>query len=406
MSRQPPSPSAPADAVLVDVVRTPLGTRNGQLSGWHPADLAGFVLRALAERTGIDPALVDDVVVGCVTQVGAQALDVGRNAVLAAGWPHTVPATTVDRQCASGQQAIHVAAHSVIAGAADLVVAAGVEVMSLVPLGAAVAVRDVGQPFPPSIHERYEAAGGLQPQGIAAELVAERYGLSREVLDAYGLASQERAAAAATAGRFEAETVAVPGRLLDREGHRVVDTGMTVRADGGVHPTTAQSLAALRPAYQEAGVITAGNSAQISDGAAAALVMSGARAAELGLAARGRFLSFATAAVDPVLMHTAPAPATAAALARAGLTMADIAVAEVHEGYAAAVLAWLADTGADPERVNPNGGAIALGHPLGCSGVRMLATLTAELERRGGGRGLLTMGGTGGLATALVLEVG
>lgn len=391
--------------MLVDVVRTPIGTRNGQLSGWHPADLAGFVLRALAGRTGVDPALVDDVVMGCVTQVGAQSLDVGRNAVLAAGWPHSVPATTVDRQCASGQQAVHVAAHSVIAGAADVVVAAGVEVMSLVPLGAAVAVRDVGQPFPPSIHERYEAAGGLQPQGIAAELVAERYGLSREALDAYGLASQERAAAAVAAGRLEAETVAVPGRLLDREGHRVVDTGTTVRSDGGVRPTTAQSLAALRPAYKENGLITAGNSAQISDGAAAALVMTAARAAELGLAARARFLSFATAAVDPVLMHTAPAPATAAALARAGLTMADIAVAEVHEGYAAAVLAWLADTGADPERVNPNGGAIALGHPLGCSGVRMLATLTAELERRGGGRGLLTMGGTGGLATALVLEV-
>ncbi len=392
--------------MLVDVVRTPLGTRNGQLSGWHPADLTGFVLRALAERNGLDPALVDDVVVGCVTQVGAQSLDVGRNAVLAAGWPHSVPATTVDRQCASGQQAIHVAVHSVMAGAAELVVAAGVEVMSLVPLGAAVAVRDVGQPFPPSIHDRYEAAGGLQPQGIAAELVAERYGLSREALDAYSLASQERAAAAAAAGRFESEIVAVPGRLLDREGHRVVDTGMTVRADGGVRPTTAQSLAALRPAYKEAGMITAGNSAQISDGAAGALIMSGARAAELGLAARARFLSFATAAVDPVVMHTAPAPATAAALARAGLTMADIAVAEVHEGYAAAVLAWLADSGADPGRVNPNGGAIALGHPLGCSGVRMLATLTAELERRGGGRGLLTMGGTGGLATALVLEVG
>jgi len=400
----------PVDAVLVDAVRTPIGARNGPLSGWHPADLTGFVLRALAERNGLDPAAVDDVVVGCVTQVGAQSLDVGRNAVLAAGWPHTVPAATVDRQCASGQQAVHAAAHSVMAGAAGVVVAAGVEVMSLVPLGAAVAVRDVGQPFPPSIHERYEAVGGLQPQGIAAELVAERYGLSREALDAYGLSSQDRAAAAVAAGRFGpgdgAEIVAVPGRLLDREGHRVVDTGATVHLDGGVRPTTAESLAGLKPAYKENGRITAGNSAQISDGAAAALITSGARAAELGLTPRARFVSFATAAVDPLLMHTGPIPATAAALARAGLTMADIAVAEVHEGYAAGVLAWLAETGADPERVNPNGGAIALGHPLGCSGVRMLATLTAELERRGGGRGLLTMGGTGGLATALVLEVG
>jgi len=404
------TPQLSPDAVLVDVVRTPIGVRNGSLSGWHPADLAGFLFRALAERNGLDPATVDDVVLGCVTQVGAQALDVGRNAVLAAGWPHSVPAATVDRQCTSGQQAVHAAAHSVVAGAAGVVVAAGVEVMSLVPLGAAVAVRDVGQPFPPSIRERYEPVGGLQPQGIAAELVAERYGLSREALDAYGQASQDRAAAALAAGRFVpgagAEIVAVPGRLLDREAHRVVDTGTTVSIDGGVRPTTAESLAALRPAHTEAGVITAGNSAQISDGAAAALIMSEARAVELGLAVRGRFRSFATAAVDPVLMHTGPVPATAAALARAGLIMADIAVAEVHEGYAAAVLAWLADTGADPERVNPNGGAIALGHPLGCSGVRMLATLTCELERRGGGRGLLTMGGTGGLATALVLEVG
>lgn len=399
--------SAALDAVLVDVVRTPIGPRNGPLSGWHPADLTGFVLRALVERNGLDPALVDDVVVGCVTQVGAQSLDVGRNAVLAAGWPHSVPAATVDRQCASGQQAVHTAAHSVIAGAADVVVAAGVEVMSLVPLGAAVAVRDVGQPFPPSIHERYESAGGLQPQGIAAELVADRYGLGRAALDAYGLASQERAAAAVAAGRFEAEIVPVPGRLLDREGHRTVDTGTTVRVDGGVRPTTAEHLAALKPAYKEAGAVTAGNSAQISDGAAAALITSGARAAELGLTARARFLSFATAAVDPILMHTGPVPATGAALARAGgLTMADIAVAEVHEGYAAGVLAWLADTGADPERVNPNGGAIALGHPLGCSGVRMVATLVNELERRGGGRGLLTMGGTGGLAAALVVQVG
>jgi acetyl-CoA acetyltransferase family protein len=391
-------------AVIVDAVRTPLGVRNGLLSGWHPADLAAAVLDTLATRNELDPALVDDVIMGCVTQVGAQAVNVGRNAVLAAGWPESVPATTIDRQCGSSLQSVHFAAQGVMAGAYDVVVAAGVEVMSLVPLGASVAVQNVGQPFPASMHNRYGAAGGLQPQGVAAELIASGWNLDRERLDAYALNSQERAARAVAQNRFGAEIVAVPGKILDREGHRVVDTGQLVQTDGGIRPTTAEGLAALKPAFQADGVVTAGNSAQISDGAAGVLIMSETKATTLGLPVRARCHSFAVIGVDPVTMLTGSIPATARVLTRAGMAIDDIDVFEVHEAFASVVLAWMSEHHADPERVNPNGGAIALGHPVGCSGARIVTTLINELERRGGRYGLATMSEAGGTANALVVE--
>jgi acetyl-CoA acetyltransferase family protein len=392
-------------AVIVDAVRTPLGKRNGQLSGWHPADLAAQILRALAGRTDLDPARVDDVIMGCVMQVGAQAVNVGRNAVLAAGWPESVPATTVDRQCGSSQQAAHFAAQGVMAGAYDVVVAAGVEVMSLVPMGASVLVKDVGQPFPRSMEDRYADDGGLQPQGIAAELVAQRWGLTRDELDRYGLQSQQRAARARDEGRFEAEIVPVAERILDRESNRTVDTGRMIATDEGIRSTSLGELAALAPAFRADGVVTAGNSSQITDGAAAVLIMSEAAADDLGLRARARFRSFALAGVDPITMLTGPIPATTTVLERAGLGIDDIDVFEVNEAFASVVLAWAAEHRPDPGRVNPNGGAIALGHPLGCSGARLLTTLVHELERSGGRYGLQLMCEGGGMANATIIEV-
>ncbi len=398
------------EAVIVDAVRTPSGRRNGPLSGWHPAELAAQLLGALATRNDLDPALVDDVVVGCASPVGAQAINVGRQAVLAAGWPETVPATTVDRQCASGQQAVHQAAQGVQAGAYDVVVAAGVEVMSLVPPGAAVLTRDLGQPFPPALIDRYEPLGGLQPQGIGAELVAHRWNLGRDQLDAWAATSLARAARARAEGWFEREIVPVAARVLDRDATRPAPAGRTLTADDTVPAdaadpeATAARLAGLVPTFTEGGVITAGNSAQIADGAAAVLIMSATRAAALGLAPRARFHAFSVVGVDPITMLTGPIPATTAVLARAGLTIDDLASAEVNESFAPVVLAWLAELGADPARVNPAGGAIALGHPLGCTGVRLLATVLASLERTGGRWGLVTTGAAGGLATAAVVE--
>ncbi|HET7486631.1 MAG TPA: thiolase family protein [Acidimicrobiales bacterium] len=386
-------------AVLVDAVRTPLGRRNGKLRGWHPADLAAEVLRALVTRSDLDPGCVDDVIMGCVTQVGEQALNVGRNAVLAAGFPESVPGVTVDRQCGSSQQAVHFAVQGVMAGAYDVVVAAGVESMSRVPMGSSMQVG--GMPFGPSVFRRYKDAGGLVPQGIAAELVAERWGLSREDLDAYGLRSQQRAAAAAEAGRFAAETV--PVTVRDDNGH---DTAEVFAADEGIRPdTTLDALAGLKPAFKpDGGVVTAGNSSQISDGAAAVLVMSEERCAALGLTARARFCAFALAGVDPVTMLTAPIPATAKVLERAKLALADVDVIEINEAFASVVLAWEREVHPDMERVNPNGGAIALGHPVGASGARLLATLVNEIERTGGRYGLQVMCEGGGLANALVVE--
>jgi acetyl-CoA acyltransferase len=387
-------------AVIVDAVRTAGGKRNGRLSGWHAADLAGEVLRALVERNDLDPALIDDVIMGCVMQVGNQGLNIGRNAVLAAGFPESVPATTVDRQCGSSQQAAHFAAQGVIAGAYDVAVAAGVEVMTTTPMGASMTAGSM--PFGPKVLARYP---GLVPQGISAEMIAEKWGLSREDLDAFGAESQQRAERATAEGRFENEIVGVTEKRLDKETGNVVESSDLVLQDEGIRPgTTVETLANLKPAFKPDGVVTAGNSSQISDGASAALIMSEEKAKELGLTPRARFHTFALAGVDPVTMLTGPIPSTEKVLAKAGMTVDDIDLFEVNEAFASVVLAWQKELKSDLGKTNVNGGAIALGHPLGCSGTKLLATLVNELERTGGRFGLQTMCEGGGLANATIIE--
>ncbi|MEO6125034.1 MAG: thiolase family protein [Ilumatobacteraceae bacterium] len=384
------------DAVIVDAVRTPGGKRNGKLKDWHPASLAAHVLKALAERNNLDPAKVDDVIMGCVSQVGQQSLNIGRNAVLGAGWPETVPSTTVDRQCGSSQQAMHFAAQGVIAGAYDIVVAAGVEVMSSTPMGSSVVKGELGMPFPKEMLARYKESG-LPPQGIGADMIAVEYGITREDLDAFGAQSQQRAEIATAEGRFENEIIPVP--YDQGEGEQMLT------ADEGIRPgTTAEGLAKLKPAFKEDGLITAGNSSQISDGASAVLIMSAEKAAELGLKARARFHSFAVVGTDPVTMLKGPIPATKKILEKSGLTIDDIDAFEVNEAFASVVLAWAKETGADMAKVNVNGGAIALGHPLGCSGTKLMATLLNELERTGGRYGMQVMCEGGGLANATIIE--
>ena len=393
-----------ATAVIVDAVRTPGGKRNGKLSGWHPADLAGEVLKALAERNDLDPAVVDDVIMGCVMQVGHQGLNIGRNAVLAAGWPESVPATSVDRQCGSSQQSAHFAAQGVIAGAYDVVVAGGVEVMSLVPMGASAMVKDVGFPFGNNMGLRYAERGGLVPQGISAEMIADKWDLSREDLDAFALKSQQRAATARDEGRFDREIIPVREMRRDKETGEVIASDEVVAADEGIRESTMETLANLKPAFKEDGKVTAGNSSQITDGASAALIMSEEKANELGLTPRARFHSFALAGVDPITMLTGPIPATTKVFERSGLTMADIDLTEINEAFASVVLAWEKEHHPDMSKVNVNGGAIALGHPLGCSGTKLLATLVNELERTGGRYGLQTMCEGGGMANATIVE--
>jgi acetyl-CoA acyltransferase len=392
-----------ANAVIVDAVRTAGGKRNGKLSGWHPADLAGEVLKALAERNDLDPNQIDDVIMGCVMQVGSQGLNIGRNAVLAAGWPEAVPATTVDRQCGSSQQSAHFAAQGVMAGAYDIVVAAGVEVMTTTPMGASITPGSI--PFGPKVMERYVDQGGLVPQGISAEMIADKWGLSREDLDRFGAESQRRALQATEEGRFQNEIVPVKGRLWDRDKNEVVELDEIVTADEGIRPgTTVETLANLKPAFKPDGKVTAGNSSQITDGASAVLIMTEEKAAALGLKPRARFHSFALAGVDPVMMLTGPIPATTKVLERAGLTMDDIDLTEINEAFASVVLAWEAEHKPDMTKVNVNGGAIALGHPLGASGTKIMATLLNELERTGGRYGLQVMCEGGGLANATIIE--
>ncbi len=392
-------------AVIVDAVRTAGGKRNGKLSGWHPADLAAETLTALVERNKIDPAQVDDVVMGCVMQVGAQAVNVGRNAVLAAGFPESVPATTVDRQCGSSQQAAHFAAQGVMAGAYDIVIAAGIEVMSLVPMGSSVMVRDAGAPFGPRVMERYAAAGGLVPQGISAEMIADQWGLSREDLDAYGARSQQLALKAAEEGRFDREILPVRVKARDRDTGNIIESDDLLTRDEGIRPgTTVETLANLKPAFKQDGKVTAGNSSQITDGASACLIMSEEKANQLGYTPRARFHAFALAGVDPITMLTGPIPATAKVLERAKLSMDDIDLVEINEAFASVVLAWEKELHPDMSRVNVNGGAIALGHPLGCSGTKLLATLVNELERTSGRYGLQTMCEGGGMANATIIE--
>jgi acetyl-CoA acetyltransferase family protein len=342
---------------------------------------------------------VDDVIMGCVSQVGEQAFNVGRNAVLAAGWPESVPATTIDRQCGSSQQALHFAAQGVMAGAYDVVVASGVEVMSRVTMGSSIG-KDVGWPFGPRVTARYEPVGGLVNQGIGAEMIADQWGISRGELDEFSVESHRRAARATAEGRFDREIVAV--HVRDDEGH---DTDELVTSDEGIRPdSSVETLAKLKPAYKEGGKVTAGNASQITDGASAVLIMSEERARELGYRPRARFHAFAVAGVDPVTMLTGPIPATAKVLERAGLTLDDIDLIEINEAFASVVLAWQRELKVDLEKVNVNGGAIALGHPLGASGAKLCATLLNELERTDGRYGLLTMCEGGGLANATIIE--
>jgi acetyl-CoA acyltransferase len=383
------------DAVIVDAVRTPAGRRNGMLKDWHPADLAAHVLKALEERNNLDPAIVDDVVMGCVMQVGEQALNIGRNAVLAAGWPETVPSTTVDRQCGSSQQAIHFAAQGVMAGAYDVVIAAGVEVMTRTPMGASV-VKDLGFAFPQSMQDRY-ADTGLPHQGIGADMIADEYGITREDLDEFAAESQRRALQATEEGRFENEIVPVPVTI---DGERV----MMTRDEGIREGTTAEKLASLKPAFTEDGKITAGNSSQISDGAAAVLIMSRAKAEQLGLKPRAVFRNFALAGTDPVTMLKGPIPVTEKLFDKADVKFEDVDLFEINEAFASVVLAWQKETGADLDKVNVNGGAIALGHPLGCSGAKLMTTLVNELERTEGTYGFQAMCEGGGLANGTLIE--
>jgi acetyl-CoA acyltransferase len=391
-------------AVIVDAVRTAGGKRHGRLSGWHPVDLAAETLKALTERNDLDPALIDDVIMGCVSQVGAQAVNIGRNAVLAAGFPESVPGTTVDRQCGSSQQALHFAAQGVMAGQYDVAVAAGVEVMSLVPMGASIG-QGVGFPYGPTVGLRYEPVGGLVPQGISAEMIADKWDLSREDLDRFGARSQQYAARATAEGRFEREIVPVVARHKDKETGKISESGDLVTVDEGIRPdTTVETLAQLKPAFKPDGKVTAGNSSQITDGASAVLIMSEERASALGLTPRARFHAFALAGVDPVIMLTGPIPATTKVLERAKLTLDDIDLIEISEAFASVVLAWEKEHHPDMERVNVNGGAIALGHPLGCSGAKLMATLLNELERTGGRYGMQTMCEGGGLANATIIE--
>ena len=384
------------NAVIVDTLRTPLGKRNGRLKDWHPVDLAGTALKALVERTGIDPALIDDVIMGCVMQVGEQSLNVARNAVLAAGLPETIPGTTVDRQCGSSQQAAHFAAQGVMAGAYDIVIAAGVEVMTRVPMGSAVADGKYGYPFGPMVSARYAPDGGLVPQGISAEMIADKWGITREEMDRFAARSQAYAARATAEGRFEREILPV----LDSE-------GILMTTDEGIRESPFEKLQTLKPAFrseEDGGRVTAGNSSQITDGASAMLIMSEEKCRALGLTPRARFVNFGLAGDNPQLMLTAPIPATQKALQRAGLTMADMDLTEINEAFASVVLAWEKELHPDMNKVNVNGGAIALGHPLGASGTRLMTTLLNELERTGGRYGLQTMCEGGGMANATIIE--
>ncbi|WP_328358921.1 thiolase family protein [Mycobacterium sp. NBC_00419] len=377
------------EAVIVEAVRTPVGKRNGGLSGVHAADLSAVVLGALVDRTGLDPSTVDDVVWGCVSQVGDQSSNIGRFSVLAAGWPESIPGTTVNRACGSSQQALDFAAQAVMSGQQDVVVAGGVEVMSRVPLGSA---RATGMPYGPKVLARYDDFSFNQ--GLSAEMIAQQWGFSRTDVDEYSARSHELAAAAQDRGAFSDQIVAVP------------TDGGTVSADEGIRRgTTAEKLAALKPAFTDDGVIHAGNSSQISDGAAALLVTTPEHAAAQGWTPIARYVAGAVAGANPVLMLTGPIPATQKVLAKTGLGIGDIGVFEVNEAFAPVPLAWLAETGADAARLNPLGGAIALGHPLGGSGAVLMTRMLHHMRDNDIRYGLQTMCEGGGTANATVVEL-
>jgi acetyl-CoA acyltransferase len=387
------------EAVIVEAVRSPVGKKAGSLAGWHPVDLLAEVLKAAVERSGIDPARVDDHITGCVSQTGEQAINVSRNAWLAAGLPEEIPSVTIDRQCGSSQQAAHFAAQGVMAGVYDLVIASGVESMTRVPMGI-TAQQGPGFPFSQKLLDRYE--GGLVPQGVSAEIIAERWGLSRQQLDEFSLRSHARAAAAIKEGRFQREIH--PVKVEDEgDGTRLFENDEGVRFE-----TSLEKMATLPTPFKPDGVVTAGNSSQISDGAGAVVIASREKADEMGLRPRARFHSFGLAGVDPITMLTGNVPATERALSNAGLKLEDIDAVEINEAFASVVLAWKDDLEIPDEwfedRVNPNGGAVAIGHPLGASGARLMTTLLHELERREGRYGLQTMCEGGGMSNATIIE--
>jgi acetyl-CoA acyltransferase len=380
------------DAVIVDAVRTPVGKRNGSLSTWHPADLSAHVLNSLVARNGVEPASIDDVIWGCVQQVGEQGNNIGRNAVLAAGWSESVPATTVDRQCGSSQQSVHFAAAGLISGQYDLVVAGGVGVMSRIPIGSSVSNPDLGSPSSLAIRQRY---GTEFNQGVGAEMMAKKWGFTREQLDEFSSRSHEKLADAIDSGRLAGQIAPV-----------TQPDGSVVAVDEGLRRgTSVQTLAKLRPAFVEDGLIHAGNSSQISDGAAALLMTTSENAKALGLKPLARVHTAVLAGDDPVIMLSAPIPATAKALKKSGLSIGEIGAFEVNEAFAPVPMAWLAQTGADGKRLNPNGGAIAIGHPLGGSGARLMTSLVHHMVDNGVRYGLQTMCEGGGMANATIVEL-
>ena len=387
-----------SEAFIVDAVRTPVGKRNGVLSKVRADDLLAVALKELVTRAGVDPASVEDVIAGCVTQVGEQSMNVAREAALIAGFPMEVPGTTVERFCGSGQQAVNFAAQAVKSGAMDVVIAGGTEVMSRSPLGSDAMANpdplgDSKGPISPALMDLYE----IIPQGLSANRVARKYGVTREEQDRFALGSHEKAIQAIDEGRFKNEIV--PVHVADNGNSHVVDTD-----EGPRRGSSYEKIASLQPAFEPGGMITAANSSQISDGAAAVLVMSEARVKELGLRPRARIVATAAVGCDPTLMLEGPIPATERVLQKAGMTLADIDLFEVNEAFASVVLAWLKTTGADPEKVNYNGGAIALGHPLGCSGAKLITTCLNELERQNARFGLITMCIGHGMGTGTIIE--
>jgi acetyl-CoA acetyltransferase family protein len=396
------------EAVIVEAVRSPIGKRNGSLKDLHPVDMLAEVLKEVVNRTGVDPGQIEDNITGCVSQVGEQSLNIGRNGWLAAGFPETIPSTTVDRQCGSSQQSIHFAAQGVMAGAYDLVVASGVENMTRVPMGSSMMGAN---PFGQQLFARYE--GKLVPQGISADLIATKWKITREESDDFGYRSHVRAANATREGFFKREILAL--KVSGAGGEQVLlehDEGIRMEPDR-------EKMSTLEPAFKAESfeqmfpgqlhwTVTAGNSSQISDGASAVLIASREKAEELGLTPRARFLSFSLAGDSPILMLTAPIPATRRVLDRAGLDLQDMEVVEINEAFASVVLAWQRELGAAEEwfqdHVNPNGGAIAVGHPLGATGAKLMTTMLHELERRGGRYGLQTMCEGGGMANATIIE--
>jgi len=389
-----------SDVVIIDAVRSPIGRKNGGLSGIHPGELLSQVLTGLVERTGVDPAEVGQIVGGCVSQVGQQSFNLTRTAWLAAGFPMEVAATTIDTQCGSSQQATNMATAMVGAGVVDVAIACGVESMSRVPIGSNSSKKlGLGVPIPKTYFNHFEFTSQFE----GAERIADKWGISRDDTDAYGLQSQQRAAAAWKEDRFGTQIIPISAPVVDADG-KPTDERVIVDRDEGLRDTSMETLAKLKPVAREDGVHTAGSASQISDGAAAVLIMTAEKAAELGLSPKARIVDTCMVGVDPVLMLTGPIDATEQLLKRNSLSIDDIDTFEINEAFASVVLAWAKETGADLERTNPNGGAIALGHPLGGTGAFLITKALHELERTGGNRALVSMCCGGGLGTGTLIE--